>query len=130
MNVQRIPIHEAWHAFQACHGLDPEGQATPESVALSGVCLRVTRDDGAAAVVSLSASHDGVLWVHGAAGGDGARSMTPDLVQAFVKIARQSGCWAVGLQTMRRGLLRRLRPLGFLVVDTVGSGWVMKKAIQ
>lgn len=130
MNIQPITAGEALHAFQACRGLDPEGQATPESVALSGVCLRVTRDDGAAAVVSLSAGHDGVLWVHAAVGGDAARSICPELVQAFDKIAHQSGCWAVGFQTMRRGLLRRLRPLGFLVVDTVGAGWVMKKAVQ
>lgn len=129
MNIQPIPAGEALRAFQACEGLDPEGQATPASVVLSGVCLRVTRDDGAAVVVSLSASHEGVLWVHAAVGGDAARSMCPDLVQAFDKIARQSGCWAVGFQTMRRGLLRRVRPLGFLVVDTVGAGWVLNKAV-
>lgn len=130
MKIEPIPAAEAWRAFQACHGLDPEGQATPQSVVSAGVCLRVTRDDGAAAVVSLSASHEGVLWVHAAAGGDASRSICPDLVQAFDKIARQSGCWAVGFQTMRRGLLRRVRPLGYLVTDTIGAGWVLKKAIQ
>lgn len=130
MKIEPIPAAEAWRAFQACHGLDPEGQATPESVVSAGVCLRMERDDGAAVVVSLSASHEGVLWVHGAVGGNPSRTIFPEMMSAFENIARQSGCWAVGFQTMRRGLLRRVRPLGYLVTDTIGAGWVLKKAIQ
>lgn len=130
MNIERISLQDAARAFEACAGMDPEGKATPQSVALSGVCLRCVRDDGAAVVVSVTASADGVLWVHAAAGGDAGRSVCAELDQTLCRIARASGCWAVGFQTMRRGLLRRMQSLGYLVTDTIGPGWILKKAVQ
>ncbi len=126
MTPQRITAPEAARAFAACAGLDPQGQATPESVAHAGQCFTLAAPRGLLSYcVSFTA---GVCWVHGAAG-EGA-GLTECGLAVIESQARAQGCGVVGFQTMRRGLVRRAKRCGYAVTREIGQGFILEKGIS
>jgi hypothetical protein len=105
--------------------LDPEGLATPQSVASAGRCFELDFPNGQAVI---SVGHEaGALWCYGLAGK--GRDMTRTADAVLCQLARLSGCSRVGFQTARPGLVRRCRALGYTVAGVVGCGFKMEKAL-
>lgn len=117
---------QAHRDFQVCAGLDPEGLDQHLAAAWRGECYQLRTGTG---VLTYSASPDGpVYWIHAAAGT--GNDMTRRGLAAIEYQARQFGCSLVGFQTMRRGLIRQAKALGYLVTDQVGNGFKLHKAIH
>lgn len=126
MKHQRITPEQASLAFAACAGLDPEGHETPERAALAGPCFELATDTGTLAY-TLSAER-GIVWIHAAAGR--GQGMTAAGLAVIEQQARAAQCQRVGFQTVRRGLVRRARALGYEITREIGAGYVLEKAIQ
>lgn len=125
LNLQAIPRDQAQRAFEAAGVVDPEGLATPHSVAMAGQCFAMQFPHGSA-VISVG-NERGVLWCYGLAGQ--GRDMTRAADAVLCTMARLSGFDRVGFQTARRGLVRRCRALGYTVAGSVGCGFKMEKAL-
>lgn len=126
VGLQPIPQHLAAQAFAAAGVTDPEGTATPESMAVAGKCFRMDTPHGH---LVLSVGHEqGALWCYAAAGQGTRMYLAADA--ALCRLARLSGCSLVGFQTLRPGLVRRARSLGYHVTGVKGAGFAMQKAIQ
>lgn len=125
MILEPVSAEDAAQAFQAAGCTDPEGKATPQSMAHAGRCLRVKAPAGEL-VLSIGPEGD-ALWVYGAAG-KGA-GMTYTGLQALEYIARAAGLRAVAFQTMRRGLIRQAKAKGYEIAGAVGAGFILQKAI-
>jgi hypothetical protein len=117
---------QAAQAFAACIGLDPEGIATPHSVAGAGQSFTLTTPTGKV-TYTLSIKAGGCCWIHGAAGtGQGMTESGLDVVEAQ---AAAAGCVRVGFQTMRRGLIQRASRKGYRITGQVGRGYIIEKSI-
>lgn len=126
IGLQPLPQHLAAQAFAAADVTDPEGVATPESMALAGKCFRLDTPHGH---LVLSVGHEqGVLWCYAAAG-QGTR-MYLDADAVLCRLARLSGFSLVGFQTRRPGLVRRARSLGYIVTGVKGAGFEMQKVVH
>ena len=122
--VQEVSREVAAAALAPVVRSDPDGLATPESVAAAGVPLRLDVDGGHATMV-LARRGPGArqLWIEGAVGG-GDADMTAIGLQFIEDTARQAGCAEVAFQTSRRGLVRKAARLGYEV-----RGYILRKAI-
>lgn len=125
LGLQAIPQHLAAQAFAAAGVTDPEGTATPESMARAGKCFRLDVPHGSL-VISVG-EEGGALWCYAAAGEGQRMYLAADA--ALTRIARLSGCARVGFQTLRPGLVRRAKSLGYTVTGVKGAGFEMQKAI-
>lgn len=108
--------------------LDPTGSGTPESWAAFGQSFVLETDTGRG-VFSMDTTHSGgeCCWVDAAAGtGTGLTEAGIAIVEQKAKAA---GCRRVAFQTMRRGLVRRVRRLGYQITGTVGRGFILSKEI-
>jgi uncharacterized protein YceK len=106
--------------------MDPDGIATPETVAEAGQCFTLTTEEG---WVTFSASGcNSVLWIH-AAKGQGA-GMTRAGLACVERMARHNRLQYVEFQTLRLGLVHIAEKHGYSVARRQGRGYVMQKAIQ
>ena len=120
-----ITAAQAARAYAACVGLDPEGLATPESAASSGASFRLRTQSGEVFYTINTAGE--CCWISAAAGcGAG---MTAAGLEAIERQARESGCKSVAFQTMRRGLVRRARAIGYGITGSLGRGVILEKEI-
>lgn len=125
MTLDLITPKQAAEEFAACLGLDAEGQATPESAANAGVCFKLSTDNGR---LTYSIGIDrGMCWIHGAAGT--GQDMTRAGFAVIEAQAAAVGCRAVGFQTVRRGLVRKARALGYQIKAEIGRGFVLEKSM-
>lgn len=125
LGLRAIPWETAARAFDAAGVLDPEGRATPLSVAMAGQCFELEFPNGRAVI---SVGHEsGALWCYGLAGS--GRDMTRTADAVLCRMARLSGFNRIGFQTARPGLVRRCRALGYTVAGVVGCGFKMEKAL-
>lgn len=113
----------AAQAYAAHVHLDPEGIATPESLAAAGPSFGIETEQGRT-VFTLSAA-GGVCWIHAAAGT--GYGMTAPGFAVIEQIAARAGCRRVEFQTLRRGLVRRARRLGYHITGQVGHGHILSK---
>ena len=117
VGLQPVSRTEAERAFVAAGATDPEGLATPSSIAAAGKCFQLQFPHGSAV---LSVGHEsGALWCYGLAGQ--GRDMTRAADAVLMRLARLSGCSRIGFQTARPGLVRRCKGLGYTVTGVVGS---------
>lgn len=126
LGLAPIPRDQAERVFAAAGVLDPEGLATPRSVAQAGQCFALSFPHGSA-VLSVG-NEGGVLWCYGLAGQ--GRDMTRAADAVLCRIARLSGFQRIGFQTARRGLVRRCRALGYTVAGQIGRGFKMEKDLS
>lgn len=105
--------------------IDPEGLATPHSVAQAGQCFELDFPQGKA-VLSVG-GESGALWCYALAGQ--GRDLTRAADAVLCSIARLSGFRRIGFQTARPGLVRRCRSLGYTVAGVVGCGFKMEKVL-
>lgn len=123
LSLRRITKVEAERAFAACAGLDPEGEATPESAAQAGECFAVK---GRTGEVSLSVIfRGGVAWIQAAAGG--GESMAGPTLEKIESLARAQQCFIVAFQTIRPGLQRVAVRRGYAITEKIGAGWKLTK---
>lgn len=125
-SLRPATVDQAAQAFAACAGLDPEGKATPDSAARAGESFKVSTDTGEA-IYTITARPGGRCWIHGAAGtGTG---MTAAGLACIERQALAAGCVSVAFQTVRHGLVRRARALGYRITAQVGRGFIIEKRI-
>lgn len=126
ISVEKSQAARAYAPFAAM--LDPTGQGTPESWAAFGQSFVLETDTGRA-VFSMDTTHSGgaCCWIDAAAGsGTGLTEVGLAIVE---QKAMAAGCKRVAFQTMRRGLVRRVRRLGYQITGTVGRGFILSKEI-
>lgn len=123
VHLGRVEPAAAAQAYAAHVHLDPEGIATPDSLAASGPSFAVQTDSGQT-VFTLGAI-GGDCWIHAAAGS--GYGMTAPTFAVIEQIAARAGCVSVSFQTMRRGLVRRARRLGYQIAGQIGSGHILSK---
>lgn len=125
LTLRRIATDEAAQAFAVCVGLDPEGKATPHSVAAAGECYAVEAETGAVAVSIQFNQAKRLAWIVGAAGGGGG--MAGRVLAFLERIAHQRGCRRIAFQTMRPGLQRVAIRQGYQVTENIGRGVKLAK---
>lgn len=125
VHMGQVDPHAAAQAYAAHAHLDPEGIATPESLAAAGPSFGIQTDTGCS-VFTLRT--DGAeCWVQAAAGsGYGMTAPTFAIIEA---IATRAGCKRVAFQTVRRGLVRRARRLGYQIAGPIGRGHILRKEL-
>lgn len=115
----------AAQAYAAHVHLDPQGIATPESLAAAGLSFGLESEAGR--VVFTLSTTGRECWIHAAAGtGYGMTAATFCIIE---QIAGRAGCNRVAFQTVRRGLVRRARRLGYRIAEQVGQGHILRKEI-
>lgn len=125
LTLRRITPQEAAQAFAACAGLDPEGQATPDSAAQAGECFALK---GQAGEVAFSVNFcGGVAWIVAAAGG--GQAMAAPTLERIERLARANHCFSVAFQTMRAGLRRVALRCGYQQTQQIGAGWKLAKQL-
>lgn len=123
LSVARIGAARAALALRGMEGMDPRGLCDGgalQAMCDAGECFEAQA--GAAKAVYVLTVANGVCWVDALVGSGGG-----DLVEAVDSVitGQAKGLRAIGLQTMRPGLVRRLERLGYRV-----TGWVMRKDLQ
>jgi LDH2 family malate/lactate/ureidoglycolate dehydrogenase len=123
MEVQEIDRTTAAIMLAPCAGLDAAGSCTVNTVVNRCKNYRVQVEQGAC--VLCVRKQGCMLWVDGLAG-HGHEDMTAAAFSAAKRFAHQKKCTAIGFQTMRRGLVRKCKKLGFEVVRPVGRGFILE----
>lgn len=126
VHMGQVDPAQAARAYAAHVHLDPQALATPESLAAAGPSFGIQTQDGAT-VFTLSAA-GGECWVHAAAGT--GYGMTAPTFAIIEQIAARAGCNRVAFQTVRRGLVRRARRLGYQIAGEIGRGHILRKNLQ
>lgn len=122
LTVTRIHPDIAALALASMEHLDPRGMTTADdikSMCEGGQCFALT---GAADAVYVLNVRNGVAWVEAAKGG-GQIDLTHALDSVLTEQAK--GLKALGMQTARPGLVRKLKKHGWCV-----TGWIMRKGLQ
>jgi hypothetical protein len=120
--VRRLAPADAATALAGCEDLDPRGLCVAGDIAAmcqAGQCFGL---DGAASAVYVLTVRNGIVWVD-ALKGAGELDITAAVDEVLT--AQAEGARAIGLQTRRRGLVRKLQQRGYRV-----TGWVMRKELQ
>ena len=125
-DLSRASQAEAVRAFSRCLGLDPQGQATPESAAAAGELFKLC-GPGGHVVMSVEFDPGGVAWIHAAAGQ--GQGMTAQALACVERLAATRNCHAVEFQTLRAGLVRLAERSGYRRAAPIGAGVIMQKAI-
>ena len=118
-----ISAYAAALALSGLEGLDPSGLMVADDIprmTKSGQCFEVVGE--AANAVYVLTVRNGVVWVD-AVKGEGDLDVTA-LLDGVIT-AQAQGLEAIGLQTARRGLVKKLQRHGYRV-----TGWVMRKDLQ
>lgn len=125
VHMGQVDPAAAAQAYAAHVHLDPQGIATPESLAAAGPSFGIETESGQS-VFTLRT--DGAeCWIQAAAGsGYGMTAPTFAVIEA---IAARAGCHRVAFQTVRRGLIRRARRLGYHIAGQVGHGHILRKEL-
>jgi hypothetical protein len=122
LTVRRLAPAEAAQALAGCEALDPRGLCAAgdiEAMCERGQCFGLA---GPASAVYVLTVRNGVVWVD-ALKGAGDVDITAAVDEVLT--AQAEGAEAIGLQTRRRGLVRKLQQRGYRV-----TGWVMRKELQ
>lgn len=130
MNVRTIPASEAAQRLVGFHRLDPRGMAQPDDVhamTAAGRCYALEHE-GAEAVMVLGV-RDGCVWVDALIGA-GPVDITAMVDELLTKRAAEQGVRELGCQTMRPGLVRKLKARGWRVVGELPAGWSLRKELQ
>ena len=123
--MSRATQADAVREFARCIGLDPTGQATPESAAAAGELFHLVNQGGR---VTLCVEFSGgVAWIHAAAGQ--GQGMTAPALASVERMAADRGCHSVEFQTLRAGLVKRAEQQGYRRAARIGAGVIMSKAI-
>lgn len=120
-----ITASEAAQAYATLDGMAPDGTTTPDGAAAAGASFVIGTETGSC-VFTLSAS-DGLCWIHAAQGT--GYDMTAPTFEVIERLARRAGCHRVGFATLRRGLVRRARSLGYRIEGTTGHGHHLEKTL-
>lgn len=123
IGLQPVDPRTAAEAFERLGVTDPEGLATPQSMAAAGQCFRLQNAKGQL-FMSLG-NERGVMWAYAVAGQGSGLYLDADA--ALCRIARLAGFQRVGFQTRRRGLVRRALSLGYRVTGPKGAGFALEK---
>lgn len=116
---------EAEHAYKACFGLDPEGIATPQSVAMAGASFRLQTKTGELVYTVSKIGRE--MWIHGAAGA--GHGMTRAGLIVIEAMAKANGCGTVAFQTVRRGLVKLAAAAGYETAGAIGTGQILRKKL-
>lgn len=123
LSVGRIDPQRAAQALAGCEALDPRGlcdRAGLLGMCEAGQCFELA--GSAAQAVYVVSVRNGVCWVD-ALMGTGKTDMVALVDELLTRQA--DGLRAIGLQTARPGLVRKLQRHGYRV-----TGWVMRKDLQ
>lgn len=122
LTVRPIDRDEAVRRLVGVAALDPSGVTSgDDELTRHGHAFEVAGEGGSA--VFVVAIRNGCAFVIAAKGG-GEFDLTAALDQAVTQGAINKGCKSIGLQTARRGLVKKLGRRGYRV-----TGWIMKKDI-
>lgn len=125
MAIEKIEALTTEQAAQAFHELpvpDPQGIATPESLAAAGEAFEFFAAGGSCrAVVRKNGCQ---LWIE-AASGKAADDLTAIGLELAEEVANQAQCQEVAFQTCRAGLMKKATQHGYQV-----AGWILKKEIR
>lgn len=125
VHMGQVEPAAAAQAYAAHVHLDPEGIATPESLAAAGPSFGIETEQGR--TVFTLRTDGAECWIQAAAGsGYGMTAPTFAVIEA---IATRAGCNRVAFQTVRRGLVRRARRLGYQIAGQIGSGHILRKEL-
>lgn len=127
IQIQQITAGHAAAALRAAGVSDPEGVATPESMAGRGVAFRLATPDGEG--VGVLEKLGEVLWVR-AFGSVCSRGLTAVAISVTEAMAREAGCLKVAFQTGRPGLVLIGRKHGYRIAQRIGRGYVMEKVLS
>lgn len=123
--IESVAPLDAQRAYSCCKFIDPEGKATPQSVALAGQSFRLQTKTGS--LVYTVSMFDRELWIDGAVGA--GRGMTRAGLIVIEAMAASWGCQSVGFQTARRGLIKLAKLAGYEAWHPIGTGLILKKKI-
>jgi len=123
LTLRQISPEVAAQALAGLESLDPRGLMAAGDVhamACAGECFELEGD--LASAIYVLRVRNGVAWVDAIKGAGEV-----DLVQLLdgVISAQAQGLEAIGLQTKRPGLVKKLQRHGYRV-----TGWVMRKELQ
>lgn len=123
LSLRRIEPGAAVAALAGIHELDPRGISTPQDVqawAEAGECFELAGSTGSA--VYVISVQNGCAWVQAVKGSGGI-----DLVSVLDEVgaAQAQGLQAMGCQTARPGLVKKLKARGWRV-----TGWIMRKELK
>lgn len=121
--VEEIGEAQACDYLSRFRLVDPLGRDTVATAVRGCRCWRVSCPAGC--VVFAMRIKAGRAWVSCAAGE--TRGMTATLLAAIEDRARAAGAGWVGFQTVRRGMLRRVRPFGYVETKRSLPGFAMEK---
>lgn len=114
------PAHAA-RCLEGLQALDPAGMVRDaQDIVAGGRCFQLQGDRSTA--VYVLTVQNGVAWVQAAAG-NGPIDWTAVLDETITQQA--AGLRALGCQTARPGLVRRLQRRGWRI-----SGWVLRKELE
>ncbi len=121
VKVNRLDAAKA-AALMALAGLDdPARRATPESIAESGDCYKLTV--GESVGVFVLEKNGSNIWISGA-GAVASRGLAAVGFPVIEALARQSRCERVAFQTGRPGLVKLAKKQGYRI-----RGFIMEKAV-
>lgn len=123
LTLREIAPAAAAAALAGLEQLDPRGLMAPgdvQDLARAGRCFELAGDQAGA--VYVLQVRNGVAWVDALKGAGGVDWV--ELIDGVVT-AQAEGLSAIGLQTARPGLVRKLQARGYRV-----TGWVMRKELQ
>lgn len=119
--LEVVSKQEAITAMKAAKLVDKHAQFTPEGLADSGQCFKLTTAGGEGVFVAEKRGNH--LWIHGAAGVKSSGLTGVGLV-VIEALARESGAEFVVFETERAGLAKLAKKQGYRV-----SGMIMKKRV-
>lgn len=123
LTVRPVAAEVAAQALAGMAPMDPRGMVGEGDIAAmceAGECFAI---DGEASAVYVLTVRNGCAWVQ-AAKGSGPVDLSAVLDAAISAQAQAHGLDALGCQTARPGLVRKLQRLGWRV-----SGWVLRKEL-
>jgi hypothetical protein len=120
--IQALSSEEAVQAFTERPVPDPQGVATPQSLATAGEAFEFFAAGGSCRAVIRK--NGGQLWIE-AASGKAADDLTAIGLELAEEVARQANCQEVSFQTCRAGLMKKAIQHGYQV-----AGWILKKEVN
>jgi hypothetical protein len=120
--IEALTPDQAVQAFNELPVPDPQGIATPETLAAAGEAFEFFAAGGSCRAVIRK--NGGQLWIE-AASGKAADDLTAIGLELAEEVAKQAQCQEVSFQTCRAGLMKKATQHGYQV-----AGWILKKDIR
>lgn len=126
LKVESADPEQARCAFKKCAGRDAQGLPSHLDATERGECFKITGQCGEV-FYSLMRILGNVMWVYQASGQ--GRGLTEAMLSVIERQAKNAGCALVAFQTVRQGLVKKAKALGYEVQGAAGRGLVLSKVV-